>query len=328
MPVPDRSDILDLIANHYRTLGGIRAVETCGGFGVNSTNLKVSTEAGPVVVKCKPGESQESLSQQATVAQQLSERTGLPIPPFVRNSKGELVTAVAGSAWTVQSFTAGEYFTGEGRQLEEYLNVLVGVTRTLSESWADQSPLPSLDAAYESMARDFAASSFADTIWYPTIEEPLRSILVSAWPTVLLPAARRVDQVQMLSSDDQIKPCHIDLHPHNVLMADDQVAAILDWESLQRAPRPVFMGFSLIKMGRQAVAAGRDVAAVKAALKAACVDHETPFEYLLTAGAAEVLRRVHYVLTINQTNGDDTWNMVLPLLLRNLSETSRLLDSA
>lgn len=321
-PAVHGPEVVALLAEHYPALGAVRTLESCGGFGVNSVNLKVGAEAGQVVLKCKPGGVSEALFQQASFAQMLSDRTALPLPPFVKNSAGGLVTEKEGAAWIVQTFAPGEYFKGDERQLESYLDVLIDVTRILSEPWTDEFPLPPLNASYVSVLEDLSAPDFEVTAWCPTLKEPLRSVLDSLWPTVVRPAIDRAGS-QLLA--EAPRPCHIDLHPHNVLMAGDTVAAILDWESFLYGQQSVFVGFSIIKMGRQSVAAGRDLPAIRSLLQAACDGLETPVERIIAAGTAEILRRVHYVLTINRENGDESWNMVLPLLLQNLSEAQQLI---
>lgn len=324
-PVAHDSEIATLLAEHYPALGAVRTIESCDGFGVNSVNLKVGAEAGPVVLKRKPAAAADTLLRQARFTQVLSERSTLPLPPLIKNAAGGFVTKTAGAAWIVQTFARGEYFKGDGRQLEGYLDVLIEVTSSLSGPWTDKASLPPLNASYTSVLQDLSAPNFEATAWCPAFKDPLRSLLASLWPTVVRPATERA---RADFTGGESRPCHIDLHPHNVLMSGDAVVAILDWESFLCAQPSVFVGFSMIKMGRQAVAAGRDVASVRSVLQAASEDLEVPIDQMLALGMAEVLRRVHYVLTINRENGDEAWNMVLPLLLQNLDEALRLLETA
>lgn len=56
---------------------------------------------------------------------------------------------------------------------------------------------------------------------------------------------------------DADETCHIDLHPHNLLVEDSRLVRVLDLESIQRAHRPACLGFFVFKALRnQAVLKG------------------------------------------------------------------------
>ena len=75
--------------------------------------------------------------------------------------------------------------------------------------------------------------------------EQSREFLQRNWQTVL-----RHQEIYRSSEAELI---HIDLHPHNLLMLEDRVAAFIDFNSLKAGPLNMMLGFSAYKLLRQAV---------------------------------------------------------------------------
>jgi len=316
------------VTQHYASLGPVLELQTCGGFGINSSNISFRTSDARFVAKRLSDGSSKSLSQQASLTQQLSARGEIPIPPLVTNAEGALLTPSADAVWILQEFAEGQFFTGVRGQTLAFFDVLVALARSLSEPWANQIQLPEFPCDYLAVADSLASPDFRDVAWPEVVGEPLRSLLECHWVDVISPAARCIIEAKIARVALPPRPCHIDLHPNNVLMDTDGVAAIVDWESFRLSSPSVMVGFSLIKMGRQAVAKGLSVPEVRFAQEAVCAELEEPFEEAIAAGLAEILRRLHTVLTLNKESQDHSWNMVLPLLLQNLAEGLRFLDSS
>jgi hypothetical protein len=111
------------------------------------------------------------------------------------------------------------------------------------------------------------------------------------------------------------------------------VSAVLDFEACKVIPVGYAFGFAALKQCRQAVAFSQstnDIHSVGTRYITHLVDSNPAVHNLVPRigdmAKCEILRRICIILRLNIENKDGTWNRVLPIQLRHLSEAKMLFN--
>lgn len=313
------------LKNHYGHLGSVIGPSfRPRGAQINSSNTLVHLASGPVIVKQIPNRNTTAIEFRLEVADRLR-RVGVPLPEIHSSTDGSRVVFDEDCAWVVLGFVKGTYFRG-GRTELASVSIAVSQLRTglaqIGCSIADNSvPVP-----------DYADWELLENLsrrrgdWNLIFREHVM-LFSSSWD-LLCECLSRV-----LSVRDHLKGfglCHIDLHPHNVIMKDGVVVGIIDLDSIRLASIPVFEAFTAYKLLRQSLSLSRppenlgesrqvvdmflqEAAALKAFGLAPSV-----------LAQAEILRRLLYILREAVYANDRTWMHVLPVHVAGIVESEAL----
>ncbi|MDA1082642.1 MAG: phosphotransferase [Gemmatimonadetes bacterium] len=327
------SDDVALVVAEMLEISGIdsprllASPEQARGLEINSSNLRVHTTAGLFAVKRWSAGAETSATTKTLELMEWLAALGVPVPAPVRLGRRRLIQEHDGSRWSVFEFAAGTWFTGDGIEAESAAQVSGALTDALSQvpEWLTPGAGPThLTDADDALLERVGGE---DRRWISVLGEADASALRSAWSQLMGDWHRlRADPPNAGAP----QAAHFDLHPHNLLMQDGVVAAVLDFEACGTMPVGYAMAFAGLKQGRQTVAAsGRvaDASRVGAAFLdrfAAACPSAAGLTRVADLAAVEVLRRICIILRLNFEQGETSWNKVLPVQLAHLVE-ARLL---
>ncbi|MBF8281067.1 MAG: putative kinase [Candidatus Magasanikbacteria bacterium] len=246
--------------------GEVQSIEELHGANINSQNYKITAVVDGEVRNYLLRRSQFLKDRSAVefyfgVVEKLHS-AGVPTSSAImRGGQRSLQTTEA--LYLLFNFVEGAHFSPT---LASYENIAAAVARmhlafnalppkivdTVSEM--SQKHL----GAYFNVVRDYSAADFDD------LEERLKASRDSDGDFILeqLPlvraAANAADKSRPFFSDLHQQIVHSDLHPHNVLINNFTVSAILDFDSLRRSERGRDVAMCLYRFGRQFFVAGEN----------------------------------------------------------------------
>lgn len=302
------------------------SIEQFGGAEINSHNFRVTTAAGTWLCKRAPVEATPRLRQALALAAWLAPQD-LPVPSPVPAQDGSLAIVRGESVWCVWPFVEGTFFHRGESAVRSAGTVAGRLHRVLADAPAALWPTTRWVYGFEDAGGLLETAGRDRDVWEATFG-----------PDGAAAFHRRFDGlpglVEHLSArvagwgPGAWQPCHGDLHPHNILINNEIVAAVVDVESLVVAPYPLACGFARYKLVRQAASAGGDPVGLGRVF-AEAVRSTGPAEHLgdddLRGGAlAEVIRRLLLVLRLHYRDGNSRWNHVLAVHLAGLDEIDAL----
>ena len=321
---------------HFPQLGPVEdSVWQSGAMEINSSNFRLQTAQGAwLLKKLSPRPDELSIKRvQAALNNKLA-AAGLPLPGFLPNARQQnLVVEQDDSAWCLMPFVDGRYFAGEPGELQAAGQVIRDLFLRLREYGADYDALGEILPPGEPELELFEQVGQRDASWSKCLDQDMATQLADCWPGLERDLRQIVDRFPSLAEISGA--CHIDLHPHNLLLQDGHVVAILDFESLLLAPVDVMVLFGLFKLGRQAMvaqAAGnpapiRDIlSSIVDDLRAQGILGAVERGRIPLAIKAEIIRRIMIILRLSVLEDNDRWNHVLPVQLTALTEAEVLFE--
>ena len=333
---PEARAITNLLAGHYTSRAGAPVeILQSGGLELNSRNFRVTTGSGRMLLKrLALSVKQKAIleNQQALVAWLKNE--GAPVPAPIRSDEGTyLCKAGDGVYWMAMDFVDGHLFSG-ARASVANVGSAIGrfhkMLRAAPDTWPIDRHYAHLSGDDQTLFREVLAGSAAVLQQFSDSDAGLleenRQFLAHIWRIVL------EYQDDFLAGEAGL--IHIDLHPHNLLLQDDRVAAFIDLDSLMYGPLNIMLGFSAYKLLRQVVqaAAAEMVPADYRALTADFLDsfydeilelrkrkEDVPYFAM-----SEVCRRIAIIFRLTLRKKNTAWNHVLKIHIAGLREIELL----
>lgn len=329
-----RPDIGDLVRGVIRTrfasvLPELRAVSQFGGNELNSNNFRLATGGADFLLKRLPG-----AADAGALARQLSllgwlHHAGVVVPRVVASDHGDALVAEAGFHWCLFNFVEGDFFAGGERELISTGRGIGLMQHALVDLPDALAPGKKWDYATSADAEIFAAVRDHREQRERVAGEGAGRLLIEQWPRVVA-LAEELEERRGDVLSAPLGACHADLHPHNILVRDGQLAALVDFEAVIQMPLHASIGYAAYKLVKQhAVREGLadgDAAAIHAAARrfvAAIAEHAPAFadlERLRLMALAELFRRILVVFRLNLVDGNTVWNHVLPMHLAGTAE--------
>jgi Ser/Thr protein kinase RdoA (MazF antagonist) len=248
-----------IIETNYRSLGDIKAMTQIGSLGIeqahtkeaNSLNFCLAFTSGLYLLKIvlRP-DILTDLDKQIAICRWLREQ-GLPLAePIVTDSGDDIIdldSELPGKIY-VLSFIEGAYFSGAPNEIAD-------TGRTIGKLMATLARLPPelrLDrfrpAYFEDQEIDFFNHLDASKAhWRAELGSDDGDILAAYWETIERDFHEVSQALPILNSlPKQIT--HFDLHPHNMLLRDGKVVALLDFDACYQLPAALGIGFSASKL--------------------------------------------------------------------------------
>ncbi len=299
-----------------------------GAFEINSSNFKVSINNSKYLVKRwdKAAET-EKIQTQLQLLLWLHEKN-IPVPKPLQSITNNYFVVQNERIWGVFDFLEGEYFKGTKDQLCSIASSIGSLTRELKSLPQDikveQGPRHLRTEDREVLRLFDQKKNHWGQIIGPEHVELLHNsfnYIVETWD--------KANSLKVFAGKLQV--IHYDLHPHNILMSDSDVVGILDFDACAVLEPGVALGFSIMKLVRQAMAFNESKyqASELGALFIAELIKEDP-EIKSFAGnlkilaKTEVLRRITLILKLNLENSDRRWNHVLPVQIGHLYECDQI----
>lgn len=325
----------EVLRGGFRHLSIVPAkVLKAGGMEINSNNFKIEGGGKSYLLKrlecAEPGKPRNQLR----LLQWLRER-GHPVPRLEKTVSGDLLLADGAQAWCLFEFVDGDFFSGETSQLEDTARRLGGLQKDLRGLPSELRPSRRWGYLTELESEVLAEMQAKRELWPRLFGSAHAALLSSSWPNV----ARTAALLNSRRSDIEAAPwvaAHCDLHPHNLLMRGDALAAIVDFESFVLLPDGVSLGYGAFKLLKQhavrdrggrwdggaAASARRFFDVLAEADPAVAVDRARLGLFAL----AELHRRLFIVFKLTLKDGDTRWNHVLPMHLSAMEEIAVIWD--
>ncbi|PQA76610.1 phosphotransferase enzyme family protein [Rhodoferax sp. TS-BS-61-7] len=304
--------------------------EQSDALGINSKNFRLNTARGVFVLKrwsdqASPLEISNTLSIMAWLVSQQ-----LPVPAPVALQGDSFALSVGSGRWSLFPFVEGAYFSGADDELHSAAEATGSLMETLLPLPAGC--LPTKGPAHLTVADGaiLARMKSAFRTWDALLGEDLAALLALSWP-LIISEWESLSVTRLPSS--RIQAAHFDLHPHNLLVTDSRVVAVLDFEACKVMPVGFALGFAALKQCRQAMSLSglptnpRFVGSLYADhLLRTCPGAREWVPHFGDFAVAEVLRRICSILRLNLENGEKKWNKVLVVQLSHLGEARALFN--
>lgn len=317
------------VASFYAQIGKISSsIYQNGGLEINSNNfLFYVGDCGYVLKrgKFKAEKDLTTVSTQVELAGWLLAQ-GLEFPEiiFSENSNSKLV--VDGHYyWYLMYFIDADFFSGASY---EFLNA----GKSMARLFCSLAEVPKnlivgrqiLPPAQDSL--DIVEATENCKKKWPLLFGESTYLLEESWGHI----RDTLEETIQLESEmtESIGLCHMDLHPHNLLMQESKVSAILDFGSLVQAPIYSSIAFNLFKLARQAIVLkngdyfdsdfiNQKNIVISGFLAKELIPENADLEKY---AKVEIMRRLLLILQLNIENNNSDWNHVLPIQINALKE--------
>lgn len=304
--------------------------EQSDALGINSKNFRLKTAKGVFVLKRWSDQASfleitNTLSIMAWLASQQ-----LPVPAPVALQQDSFALSLGSGRWSLFPFVEGAYFSGADDELHSAAESTGSLMETLLQLPADFLPTDGPAQMTVADGAILARMKSASSTWDALLGEEHAELLALSWP-LLISEWENLSVTKLPNS--RIQAVHFDLHPHNLLVADGRVAAVLDFEACKVMPVGFALGFAALKQCRQAMSL-RKLPTNPRFLGSHYTDHllrtcPGACEWIPHFGnfaVAEVLRRICSIFRLNLENGEKKWNKVLVVQLSHLGEARALFN--
>lgn len=214
------------------------------GANVVSHNLTVTIGDNRFFLKLRKGPHRDSLAAETSLTMRLHD-LGLRVPQVIKTVEGKSCFVDEDSAWALYKFEDGDYFTGKGAQLASAAAEFGKLTRSINAmndgSWDDRNV---------GLNGSFLESLPATVDQSKTSEHAVVRELSREHCTKILQAIERVRNEQSAVESD-VTVMHLDYHPLNLLIRNDQVECVLDLEHVKPYYLLGGLGFAAYKLIRQ-----------------------------------------------------------------------------
>lgn len=311
----------------------VHSFEKSGAIEINSGNFRVIAPEGVYLLKQWGANCSETRIRTILDLSRWLEGEGIPVAPALISHDKPICVSHVGRFWSVFPFAPGKYYGGHTNELKAvaqkigqlHMALAVAPTRLLSLG-AGPHYRTDIDGAILRQAATMRGE------WDQIFGRELALLLRRSWSSVELAWSQ---VLRMPSNSGPTQLAHFDLHPHNILMAEGNVSAFLDFDSCKQMQLGYALGFAGLKLGRQAVAESRGGVSPADAgsrfLNTLCAC-DSRFEVLAdlfsVRASTEVLRRICGILRLNIEKSQKTWNHVLPVQLCHLEEARALFGEA
>lgn len=303
-------------------------VEYSGAFEINSSNLRISFGNYQFLLKrWSPKADKKQLQNLLEMMEWLAGKN-LPVPTPQRFKKADLMVFYKGHFWSFFPFVEGVYFSGQANELDtlaEMTGILSETLRGLpNELLPGPGPVHLTDSDNDIIKN---MESERDN-WIEIFGPQYATLLINQWDELRGDWDRlRKERIDA----GPIMACHFDLHPHNVLVKNSKISALLDFESCKMLPIGYSFGFNALKQCRQAIVAnGNNIDAREIGDNYLTIlSNKFPVikPYIKNTSdlaIIEVLRRLCVIFRFNILEREKIWNHVLPIQLSHLQEAKKL----
>ncbi|MBI4449787.1 phosphotransferase [Candidatus Uhrbacteria bacterium] len=323
-----------ILSEHYPALctPALR-IEQVRGNEINSTNVRVETEGGVFLVKRVRGsEGRAHLNRVLDIAVWLH-GAGVPAAAIVPTRDGQTSMVDGDAQWCVFEFIPDGFFSGICTDELYAAGRAIGMLHRALKQIPDQlHPERTIHDQPRTLERIIHTCAERSTDWPRLFGVMTADMLQAQWGSLrqTFAAARlRWDAMERMST----QACHIDLHPHNLLVRDGSVAAFLDFYAVVSGRIGTAIAFATFKLVRQHAVHQRlvdpdDIAErgrcfVDAVREALPLDDEV-MNTMLAHTQLELLRRICKIFSANVQRNDQRWNHVLPMHLAGLVEAETI----
>jgi Ser/Thr protein kinase RdoA (MazF antagonist) len=327
-------DVARVIDTHYKCLGhNIVSVEKLSGLEINSKNFKVTIGSHIYALKRTGKKTNDtSCNEQLAISQQLLEH-GIPFPRIVKNDDRALLSFHDdGFVWILAEFVKGNYFSGCSNDFFAIARAAGAMQKTLETFKHKKLPL-SVSVGTWTQTSNILSELIERKREWPELFPSTECEVLMREHEYFVNSLRKVSDC-MSDYHSNIVPTHIDLHPHNILVSEDNIPVFVDVDSLQLSDRIQSLAFATYKLARQHVVyeelAGSPKEIAKTTrefvenLAQEAKIEKNDIHHFPVAATAEVMRRIAIIADLNMHKNNREWNAVLHMHFSALHEIPQL----
>lgn len=327
-----------LTQNYNKISADITSVEQFQGSEINSNNYKVTTASGTYLIKKFIDINEYEILQKISLLSNWLNTHQVKTVQVHLSNKNEFIikSELDGCYWSVFDFINGSFFTGKSDQ------ELASVGNSVGNLFTKLNKLPT-ELCPSARVEHFTKGELLleemkknKQSWISYFGKDLSSLLSDNWEFLEQIYSRVIENKQILSSR-KAAPCHIDLHPHNILIEENQLKAILDIDSIKLDYSLVPISFSMYKLLRQSVMVreiknnNQEISRISRiyfdSLTKEFPIFEKEVQNLYLYAATEIFRRIFIIFSLNLDQGSKKWNHILSIHLVGLKEAKIIFDS-
>lgn len=261
------------IEANYASLGKITSATQIGTLGieqaytkdVNSLNFRVTFATAQYLLKIviRP-DIQADLDQQIAICRWLYAQ-GLPMAEPIASDHGDYTidpsidpgNDLPGKIYLL-SFVEGEYFSGAHGEIADTARTIGGLMAALAALPADLQLNRFRPPYFEDHEVDFFGYLCASKAhWTTEFGSSDASVLAECWETIERDF-HEISQSRALLNSQPRQTTHFDLHPHNMLLRDGKVVALLDFDACYQLPAALGLGFAASKLLKRVATARQE----------------------------------------------------------------------
>jgi len=296
---------------------------------INSRNIKVVCKGSNLLLKRWPYNSKIARVNELLKLMQRLPSKKLPVPSPINFKNGSLVLDDGESLWSLYPFIEGDYFSGIKNELEAVATTTALLTLRLQElDNQNFSQFKSLHHLTDVESATLVQLEKHKDSWERFFGCDNAELLKTNWVTIKN-EWNRLSEENVFAGPVQL--AHCDLHPHNILMRDNKVAAILDFDGCAKTSIGYAVAYGALKQCKQALVASGNAAQARKVGRTyiRIIDYYIPSSDNWTSNfydlaITETLRRLCLIFRLNLDQSDATWNHVLPVLIAHIEEAKLL----
>lgn len=311
-------------------LSALSSVQQLGVLEINSNNFQMNFGSDQFILKRAGATAQTAVLERQYGVSEILRGREVALPTVYRNSRDSLITESTDRNWILTQFVAGNYYSGQNDELIELGHGIGSMMARLNELPIDELPSNAAIKGTRVFEPAFQRLFKSEGQWPKLFPERDVAFLQESKAKIHSVGKQIIGRLADLEHLP-IGVCHIDLHPHNILVRDHNLAAIVDMESFQINRVAISLGFAIFKLARQFAVANdygfRDkgkIAQAGAAFVSAVLSHcqlsGAEVRHLEIAATFEAYRRLLLITDLNIIKADSVWNRVLPMQLAALTE--------
>lgn len=242
---PDLLNQISSLVRHQYELSDSQEISLSRPVGANisTENFMIDFGDAKFFLKRRAANCKESMLKEVKLAFDLSAR-GLQVAKPVLTKQGNLIHVDANCCVAVFNFEEGCYFSGKGREIDSAALAFGALTRTAEELVQTGTKVIANDSFLTQLTSLLDEAKEAS-------HPQLAALVELHYETILATLAEVSKNNELIQS--HLLPLHLDYHPLNLLMKDEEVSCILDFEHLKVYPVVAGLGFAAYKLTRQAM---------------------------------------------------------------------------
>jgi len=304
------------------------------GIEINSNNFFLKgQDKSYILKKLNKEEDLDLINKQLQLTNWLNTQN-IPIPKVIspNNSLSPVVTHNDNNYYLME-FLDGLYYEGFQNSLQNSFEVILDLFKTLESA-------PKI-FKFNQNKIEYCFSSFTKTIEeaesvkskWKKIFGSNYEILNSSWHKIRSTVDLLLEREDEFNSSSR-GLCHIDLHPHNILMRKDRILGVLDFASLLDSSINTSISFSLFKLARQAAVYEKNNTNIESIFPKLIEAYklftirgylDDPKDFLFYS-QVEIIRRLLLIVELNINHNNKDWNNILPVQISALYESEFLFN--
>lgn len=320
-------DIVKQIPDKY--ISEVSEVFSPGTFELNSSNFKIkSTEGKSIVLKKWPKESDINKVEKTQKLINWLKEKNIPVAESGKFINNKHTFFYDNSVWSFNFFCYGNYFTGLNGEIISAAKATGELSKILLDIPLEL--IPEIGPEHLSSSDDeiFKETHKERNNWMKLFGTDTKNTLNSHWEYIY---ETWQDLRKNKISCGPIAACHFDMHPHNLIVQNEKIAAILDFDSCKRIPLGYSLAFNSLKQVRQFISLTNQNKPPKEIMGeylnnlTSSISFPEVKEYdFLSLSKAEIMRRICFILKSNLRENNSNWNHVLPIQISHLFEADSM----